>query len=264
MPDDATVSLRAAVAVTVNDDGTLAQVTSPAWSNGGGMFGGCLAAMLLGAAQHRTEQTGHPVTTLVATLIAAPRPEQCCALTVRPLHAGRLVRCTEVDLRVGPRLMAQATVTSVAAADHPVNHVVVPEDLGWGEPVETPEGVPSLDRFEFRKVTRAGDPVRGSVWVRLAERWWPHDAPWPAIAVAATLDLTFPGRGIESPADISGGRFITVQLASRLVAPVTTEWCRIEVTTVARNGSVVVLGGRLLDTGGRMCATMEQTALTQL
>jgi acyl-CoA thioesterase len=264
MPDDATVSLRDAVAVTANEDGTLAQVMSPAWSNGGGMFGGCLAAMLLSAARHGTEQTGYPVTTLAATLIAAPRAAQCGALTVRPLHAGRLVRCAEVDLRIGPRLIAQATVTSVAARADPVNHVVAPDEFGWGEPVETPEGVPSLDRFEFRKVTRAGHPVRGSVWVRLTERWWPSDAPWPAIAVVATLDLTFPGRGIESPADIAGGRFITVQLAARLVAPVTTQWCRIEVTTVARNGSVVVLGGRLLDTEGRMCATMEQTALTQL
>ncbi|HEX5115264.1 MAG TPA: acyl-CoA thioesterase domain-containing protein [Pseudonocardiaceae bacterium] len=264
MSDSADGNLRDAVAVTADADGTLARVMSPAWSNGAGMFGGYLAATLLSAALHGTEQSGYPVITLAATLLAAPKPTQCGTLTVRRPHAVRLVRCTDVDLRVGPRLMAQGTVTSVVTGNDPVDYVAAPDELGRGGPVETPAGVSSLDRFDFRRVTRAGEPLRGTVWVRLAERWWPRDAPWPAIAVAATLDLTFPGRGIESPADISGGRFTTVQLTTRMVAPVTTEWCRIEVTTVARNGPVVVLGGRLLDTAGRMCATMEQTALTRL
>lgn len=257
--------LRDALAVTPAEDGTLAQVMSPAWSNGGGMFGGYLGATLLSAARHGTEQTGYPVTTLAATLVAAPREGQCATLTVRRPHTGRLLRCTDVDLRVGPKLIAQATVTTVADGDAPVDHVVAPEaeGLGWGGPVQTPEGVASLDRFEFRKVTRAGSPVRGSVWVRLAEPWWQRDEPWPAIAATATLDLTFPGRGIESPTDIGTGWSITVQLTTRLVAPVSTEWGRIEVTTVARGGPVIVLYGRLLDTAGRVCATMEQTALTR-
>lgn len=261
------MNLRDALTVTAGEDGTLDQVMDPAWSNGGGMFGGYLGASLLSAAQHGTEQNGTPpVTTLTAALVAAPQPGQCATLTVRRPHTGRLVRCTEVDLRVGPRLFAQGTVTTVAGADAEADAVVAPEaeGLGRGGPVETPEGVASLDRFQFRRVTRDDSKLRGTVWVRLTEPWWQPDEPWPAIAMTATLDLTFPGRDIESPADIGAGRFITVQLATRLVAPITTEWGRIEVATVARNGAVVVLHGRLLDTDGRVCATMEQTALTRL
>lgn len=257
------MSLRDATRSSPTGTGQARSMMDPAWSNGHGMFGGYLTATLLSAVLARAEPP-NAVLSVAATFAGRARPRDHGTITVTKDHHGRIVACWNARLMVDERLIATAQITSVAASTNELDGPLATDhsaDLTHGELIVSPPHVPSLGQFEFHRVLRGGVPVPGTVWVRLADRWWAPSDPWPAIGMIATLDLTFPGRDIDSLAGLVAGGYQTVQFTGVITAPVTTSWARIQLRTVVRRGPVVVVRGEMSDADGRICATTEQVAL---